>query len=1041
MTTVDFSQVFYSSPLPICIIQDGCFKMVNPKITQITGYTAEGMLKLQCIDLVHPEEKRWLQNVLLQHSEGLKTCADYEFRVINRTGEVFYLRGFFSTIEFNGRAAILAQILDITEQKQSETELCKSEELLRAITASTTDMICLTDADLVIHYATPYHLRVLGVAPEEIVGESVFDRVHPDDLPGVRAHTAEALKNKSNGKAVFRFRHNAGHYIWLESHGNLLLDEKGEVSGATFVNRDITERKLAEEKLHATNRQLFDIIDFLPDATFVIDHERKVIAWNRAMEKMTGIPKGEILGKGNSFYSAPFYWEPTPMLIDLIFSNDREHELQYNFFERQGNLLFAENFTPAFNDGKGGDLWGTASPLFDSEGNLTGAIESIRNITARKRIDEELQRINKAVENSSNAVVMTDTMGKHITYCNKSFQDLFGYTAEELSGAGGLHVLFPNSATAQEVYRTLINGHSWKGELRKTTRQNKVVQFYMHGDALRDETGKVTGLFAIYTDITKLKQAEIEIKKAKEIAEAANRAKSTFLANMSHEIRTPVNAMLGMSELLLGMPMSKEQKEFVTTIHDSGQHLLTIINAILDLSKIEAGKIVVETVAFDPLSLFNEFVKVMATKAGKKNLAFKTSFAYDGPPLLHGDPVRLRQVLFNLIDNAVKFTDHGELELRATMKPLDETHVAMRFEVSDTGIGISDKDHDKLFQPFSQINGSTTRTHGGTGLGLAISKRLVTLMGGEIGADSKKGCGSTFWFTAPLGIPDIKEELPENKKPSLVKIIDHSDPEPEPAEMSDLILVAEDNPVNQKLILAQLSKLGYRAHMVSTGREAVESVLNTSYALILMDCQMPVMDGFEATGAIRNNEPALGRYTPIIAITAHAMKGDREKCINAGMNDYLSKPISLNQLQKKLERWMPLREPAQERDGETNLMPPGPAGQNVIDPGILESLRRLQTHEMPDLFSNLVKIYLSSTPALLLALKEAIREKNMDALHFAAHSLKSSSSNIGALRLSSLAQELESLDAENGAGSVAEILDQVKIEFEKVKEALKTYLF
>jgi PAS domain S-box-containing protein len=517
----------------------------------------------------------------------------------------------------------------------------------------------------------------------------------------------------------------------------------------------------------------------------------------------------------------------------------------------------------------------------------------------------------------------------------------------------------------------------------------------------------------IVRDITQRKALDRELIAAREAALEASRLKSTFLANVSHEIRTPMNGVIGMLDLLLQSPLSEEQRAHARIARSSSTALLALLNDILDLSKIEAGKLSIQPQPFDLRLLVGDVLDLFAEQASASELRLSASLSPRLPPLLVGDPVRLRQVLVNLVGNALKFTPDGSVEVRAQAEPGQASPRWVRFEVADTGIGLSEGEQARLFQPFSQIDPSSTRRYSGSGLGLAISRQLVELMGGEIGVTGRLGTGATFWFRLPLDLPapsDVPQQqatLPPSAHPLL----------------RGRVLVVEDHPVNQLLMREQLARLNCPADIVPTGRDALKALAQRDYALVLMDLQMPELDGFATTAEIRRRWS--DRHTPIVALTAHALHGDRERCLAAGMDDYLAKPVTLEMLAALLSRWLaPAGEQARAASPDDAVA--------ALDPEVVEQLRLLSDAGQPSVLAEIIQLFLEDTPERMRALREAVLAEDTAARCEIAHSLKGSSANLGARIMVLLCRQFEALDPGTALPEVTRTLERLEREYARV---------
>ncbi len=857
-----------------------------------------------------------------------------------------------------------------------------------------------------------------------------------------------------------------------------------------------------------TRRLYLSLIEELPALVACKDTEGRFSVVSRSYAEMLGVEPSDVIGKTDfDFY---------PTELAERFRNEDQRVL-----ETGGLLVSTEE---SHRDGCTRHYALRKAQVHDLEGNVIGVQTIFWDITdqqhAEKTLQDERDMLQTIMDNLPDFIYVKDSDGRYVVV-NDAVRNILGAeTTGEVIGRANYDFLPEEQASAEcadddlviQTGRPLI-----EREECMQGRDGNHLWVLTSKLPLRDSAGRVTGLVGIDRNITHLKETETELRKAKEIADQANRAKGDFLANMSHEIRTPMNAIIGMTDLLLETQLTQTQHEYLSMVQDSGEALLSLINDILDFSKIEAGKLELDSAVFDIRECLGDTMKSLGLRAGQKGLELAMNIDPQIPDLLIGDAGRMRQIVVNLVGNAIKFTEQGEVVLEIEGQTPTADEVTLHFSITDTGIGISPEQCAKVFEEFEQADASTTRRFGGTGLGLAICSRLVHMMNGRIWVESQLGLGSKFQFTVVAGIDhsqqkpdrpgqmvsvagmralvvddnatnrrifkdmltnwgllpatassgrqamqllrDARDEqdpiqlvisdvnMPEQDGISLARqifdeqllsssaiIMLSSGARPEdantlkgvgvnqylmkPIKQSELysamvaalgqatvpvasadgkdasagssdigsltILLAEDNVVNQKLALGILGSLGHRVTVVENGRQAVEAVASLPFDLVLMDVQMPKMDGLQATREIRDGESATGSHVPVVAMTAHAMKGDREACLDAGMDDYLTKPIRLQDMSDKLEELFPYGAAQPPTD-------PHDANDGVWDAGMIQwemALKSVGGDEQ--LFREVVQEFLNDTPRLLAQAQEKARLGDADALGATAHSLKGS---------------------------------------------------
>jgi PAS domain S-box-containing protein len=1445
--------------------QEGRISFINVAAQQMLGWSAEELVGQDLHAATHhsyPDGSPYpLENCPIREARLMGHLCQKEDEFFWRKDGSSFAAEFRSRPILKGERSVgcVVTFSDITERKATETAMRLSEEKFSTVFRLSPDMLFLnrlSDGRLV--EVNDAATRIFGYTREEMIGRTTVEMglwSHPEDRPKL---VQRMIENGVVNEFEARHRTRSGREIWVSISAEVIyMNGEARMLGTL---RDITDRRRMEEELRESRQQLMDIIDFLPDATFVLDNDGRVIAWNRAIEEMTGVSKEVMIGQGDYAYTVPFYGTRQKHLMDFFEAHEDALKSKYHHIRKQGNTLCAEAFAPGLYGGKGAYAWVAGARLYNARGERTGFIESIRDITETKQVEMALrdreerlqlqfarmpigyilwgtdacvQSWNPAAEKifgfstaealgktandlivlealkneaeavwrglvagglSSNNIVENRTKDGRVIWCSwtntphrdsqgkvlgvismvqditewkravdelqesrekyraifESFQDVYyrtnmeeiitvispsiyargGYTPEEVIGkpvtdfyivsgqnksfmrqlrktgsiqdfeaclkakdgrlidvsvnshvvfgengqpiategvlhditarkqaenalreseerfrgivdtlpgvvfqfywrdngengfyyvGGQVEKMFGLNAGAQnlfehfvaaippkdrerflvsidESYRTLS---MWEYEGRFTKAQGEEIYVRGISQPVRKTDKHEVVSNGIILDITarrmaedamRQNKAELEetnrqlekaIAQAKEMAlraEVANSAKSEFLANMSHEIRTPMNGVIGMTGVLLDTELTPEQRKYAEIVRTSGESLLFLINDILDFSKIEAHRLDLEILDFDLRTTLEDTVEMLAIRAHEKDINLSCLVEPDVPSLVRGDPGRLRQILVNLVGNAVKFTHEGEVSMWVHLESEDQTSATILFSVTDTGIGIPSNRVEALFEPFVQADGSTTRKYGGTGLGLAISKQLVEMMGGEIGLESKENQGSRFWFRAvfekqsednrvavePLadlrGIkvlvvddhetnrilvatylqtwgcrfveaPTAKaalallQEAADAGDPFHVALLDLAMPDMDgetlgmkiranpalreiplvimtslgrrgdvtrfeqigfsaylskPIRQRQLrdtialvmgrwtqgdkqfaqehivtrytvaesvkrrvrILLAEDNITNQVVALTILKKLGYRVDAVGNGKEVVEVLRNIPYHLVLMDCHMPEMDGYEATRRIRSPESGvLDSDVIIIAMTANAMEGDRRKCIEAGMNDYLPKPIMPQQLADIIAQWLKDAMLPDEDREVVSAIPENeqPAAVAVNTEIFLEAdfVNRLMDDR--ELAGDIMQTFLSDMPQQLEVLREAVAGNDAERVHRQAHAIKGAASNVSAEALRDAAFALETLGKEKRFDGAEEAYKRVEVELIRLREYLEQH--
>jgi PAS domain S-box-containing protein len=982
------------------------------------GYTKEEFVSNQQLwwNSVHPEDLHLLEESDRKYKAGNVDSHQLEYRVLHKNGSIHWVldRGVTITKDSDGRPLRIAGThTDITGSKQLEAELANRVKQFQSLSENIPGVIYefefRKDGTEGLRYISPAIEKIFGITQEEFT--NYLQYIHPDD----RAMVIE--KNRHSRETLEPFYAETRLVIpgqplrWHSVHSSYSYTTEQGHNVFTGFLLDITKRKNAEQELENQRRFYENILNNMPSdiAVFSPNHEYLFV-------NPRGIKDAElrqwIIGKRDEDYCA---YRNKPIEIAMSRRATFNHVVQY----KQPKEWEEKMVKP---DGEVQFILRRWYPVTNAEGKVELVIGYGLDITERKRFEEALKTNEekyRGIIANMNLGLMEMDPGGRIVFANQTLLHMTGISEQEIIGYDAMNFLADSS----------IN------DVKKRMRQRKfgvseayVVQVSINGrqgwwfvsSAPRfGAAGEHKGSIVICLDISSQKKLEEDLIKAREQAEMLARTKETFLANMSHEIRTPMNAIIGMGNQLSKTALTGQQQIYLTTIKTAAENLLVIINDILDLSRIEAGKLSVEKIPFEPAKVLAHAMQVLMHKAEEKGLKL-TNACNDTrmAPVLIGDPHRINQVLLNLISNAIKFTEKGSVDIVCEIIHDDPDTQTVQFSIIDTGIGMDPEFVARLFDKFSQEYESISRKYGGTGLGMSISKELVELMGGSIEVMSKKGEGTTIKFDLLFSKGNISD-VAEIKTPMIS----------EEFLQGKCILVTDDNEMNRLVAATILESYGATILEAGDGEEAVQKALASNPDLILMDIQMPVMNGYDATRELRRKQSSI----PIIALTANAIKGEQEKCLHAGMDDYIAKPFKEDELMHLLAKWI--------KPGGTTTPRKDDTSAAKMQPGYsLDSLTAISRGNQA-FVHKMLQLFIDQSPATMQQMKQACLNGEVDSVKKLAHRLKPSLHNLGMDAAEVQIRNIEKNAAELFTGGMlTKLIEQVADEVDVVAEALKAYL-
>ncbi|MES2647821.1 MAG: PAS domain S-box protein [Bacteroidota bacterium] len=951
----DLERLFSFTSDLICITgSDQFFKKTNPAFTEVLGWDKKDLLQHPIPFFMNPadiaetkkETDKFSTDVTTINFTNRFRTKDGNHRLINWAANFDPLTGLVYSI---GR--------DMTSQKEIELDLIRTKEMLEAVSkvgrVGGWELNLLENTNSWSSVTKEIHEVAPDFVPEMNKGIQFYrEGFHRERITKLVQRAIDFGESFEAELQIITAKQNVK---WVRSIGKPEF-ENGKCVRIYGIFQDINDQKLKEEIISVSEKRFRQTFDYAASGMFLLDpHTECFLEVNESFTKLAGVGKHLLIGLNfENIIHVQDERNLKQMFAELISGTKVSMSSQLRFVTRNGETVWVEM---------------VASALKEEQGEIINIIGQVQNITARVHAERKLQLSEEKhrgfFEHSQGLMCTHDLSGNFLTV-NPTGASLLGYSTDEFLDKSLYDIVDPQYKDMVTDYlKEIVSNGYYKG-LMKLLHRNGMSKTWMYNNVVAELIDGRKYVIGNAVDITERIIMERNLHKAKELAVKNAQAKDVFLANMSHEIRTPMNAITGFAHLLRDTPLNAEQTKYVSYINTSSENLLGIINDILDFSKIESGHISIESIPFNIRDLVGNVRAVLNHKAADKNLKLSYDIETNIPEFVNGDPTRLNQVLINLTNNAIKFTEQGWVKIAVQLKEELHDTVTVQFSINDSGIGIEENKLQAIFNRFTQADSDTTRKYGGTGLGLSISKSLVEIQNGKIWVESTLGVGSSFNFTLTYK-KDDGQALKSRRRTGVLK-----------SERQVKVLLVEDNLLNQKLAMKVLENFNFLPELAENGRQAIEMIKNKNYEVILMDLQMPEMDGYQATEYIRMQ---LKISTPIIAMTAHSLVGERDKCIAIGMNDYIPKPFVQEEVFNKIMHYV-----------QPDIVVKESSGQTVVpDLSYLKDL----SGGSHDFLKEMIQLFISQTPVEMQAMNNAYTESDHRAIKRLAHKLSSSFSLMG----------------------------------------------